>query len=219
MRANAPPTPNAAAAITVLTAAYLVGSVPVAQIAARWLRCADLRGLGSGTVSASALRDLAGLGPMVVAGTLDLAKGAVGPLMAGGRRRPALTALAAAATVSGHNWSPFLGGAGGRGLSPAMGALLVAAPEGAGVLLAGLAAGRAVRQTAVGAMVADAALMPVLARTRGRAGVAIASAVLTPMLAKRLRGNRPAAAPTTYLWRLLFDRDQRRAPTDHGHAG
>lgn len=95
-----------------------------------------------------------------------------------------------------------------------MGALLVTAPEGAGVLLAGLAAGRAVRQTALGAVVADAALLPVLARTRGPAGVAIAAAVLAPMLAKRLLGNRPAATPRVYLWRLLFDRDQRRPPTD-----
>jgi hypothetical protein len=30
------------------------------------------------------------------------------------------------------------------------------------------------------------------------------------MLAKRLLGNRPAATAGTYVWRLLFDRDERR---------
>jgi glycerol-3-phosphate acyltransferase PlsY len=201
-----------ARAAGVVTLSYLVGSVPFAQIVARSLGSVDLRARGNGTVSATALRDVAGTGALVVAGVLDLAKGTVGVLAAGGGRRPGLAALAAAAAVSGHNWSPFLRGAGGRGISPAMGALLVTAPEGAGVLLAGVAAGRAVRQTALGAVVADAVLLPVLIRTRGRAGAVIAVGVLTPMLAKRLLGNRPAPMPSTYLWRLLFDRDQRRAP-------
>ena len=94
-----------------------------------------------------------------------------------------------------------------------MGALLVLAPEGAGVLLAGVALGRAAADNAgVGALVADAALLPVLARTRGRGGAAFAAAVLTPMLVKRLLGNRPAAGASTYFWRLLFDRDDRYEP-------
>src|SRR5437660_880085 len=80
----------------------------------------------------------AGFRVLAVAGVLDVAKGAVGPLLAG-RDRPALAAAAAAAGVAGHNWSPFLRGAGGRGISPAIGALLAGAPVGAAVLLGGLA--------------------------------------------------------------------------------
>jgi hypothetical protein len=53
-----------------------------------------------------------------------------------------------------------------------MGALLVTAPEGTGVLLAGVTAGRLLGQTALGALAADVALLPVPARTRGRAGAA-----------------------------------------------
>jgi glycerol-3-phosphate acyltransferase PlsY len=142
----------------------------------------------------------------------DVAKGTVGPLLAG-RRRPGLAALAAAAAVIGHNWSPFLRGAGGRGISTAMGALLITAPEGAAVLLTGVAVGRLLRQTGLGAVAAYAALLPVLARSRGETGAANAAAVLFPILAKRLLGNSPAATPSTYLWRLLFDRDWRRART------
>ena len=195
--------------MSVLVLAYLVGSVPFSQIVARRSGPGDLRRVGNGTVSASGLRQV-GVGPVVVAGMLDLAKGMIGPMLAGGRRNPSFATLAAAAAIAGHNWSPFLRMAGGRGISPAMGALLVLAPEGAGVLLAGVALGRAVDDNAgVGAVVADAALLPLLARTRGRAGALVAAAVLTPMLVKRLLGNRPAANARTYLWRLLFDRDER----------
>lgn len=218
MHVNRQSTAKVVTAVGLVAVSYLVGSIPFSQITARWLRSVDLRGYGGGTVSATALRDVAGPGALVLAGVLDLAKGTVGPLVAGGRRRPALATLAAAAAVSGHNWSPFLRGAGGRGISPAMGAFLVLAPEGAGVLLAGLAVGRVVRQTAVGAVIADGALLPVLARTRGRTGVAFAAAVLAPMLVKRLLGNRPAATPDTYLWRLLFDRDERSAAAHRERA-
>jgi hypothetical protein len=90
-----------------------------------------------------------------------------------------------------------------------MGALLVTAPQGAAVLLTGLAAGRVLGESALGALAADAALIPILSRIRGRAGTVTAAAVLIPMLVKRLAGNRRATTPSTYLYRLLLDRDQR----------
>jgi acyl phosphate:glycerol-3-phosphate acyltransferase len=192
----------------VLVTSYVAGAIPFAQILARLTSTTDLRDHGIGTVSASALKDVAGIGPVITAGVLDVAKGTIGPLLAGPRQRPSLAAIAGAAAVTGHNWSPFLGGAGGRGISPAMGALLVTAPQGAAVLLTGLAAGRILGETALGALAADAALIPILSRTRGRAGAVAAAAVLIPMLVKRLVGNRRAATPRTYLCRLLLDRDR-----------
>jgi acyl phosphate:glycerol-3-phosphate acyltransferase len=192
----------------VLVTSYVAGAIPFAQILARLKSTTDLRDHGIGTVSASALKDVAGIGPVITAGVLDVAKGTIGPLLAGPQQRPSLAAIAGAAAVTGHNWSPFLGGAGGRGISPAMGALLVTAPQGAAVLLTGLAAGRILGETALGALAADAALIPVLSLTRGRAGAVSAAAVLVPMLVKRLVGNRRAATLSTYLYRLLLDRDQ-----------
>ncbi len=191
----------------VVAASFMAGSVPFAQIVARLAGPADLRETGNGTVSASGLQDL-GTGTVIVAGILDVAKGTIGPQLARRRGGPALAVAAGAAAIVGHNWSPFLRGAGGRGVSPALGTLLVTAPEGTLVLLAGLAAGRVLGETAIGALAAYAALGPVLARTRGRTGALTAAALLTPMLVKRLLGNRPAAGASTYLWRLLLDRDQ-----------
>jgi glycerol-3-phosphate acyltransferase PlsY len=193
----------------VLGVSWLSGSIPFSNIGAHLTTGVDLREVGTGTVSGTSLHEVAGFGPLAVAGVLELAKGAVGPLLAG-RRRPALAAAAAAAAVAGHNWSPFLKGAGGRGISPATGALLATAPAGAAVLLGGLAAGRMAKATGFGSFLADLALVPVVRRVHGRDAALAAGAVLVPIAAKRLAGNRPPPADrrwATLRARLLFDRD------------
>ncbi len=208
---SAPPTRSGGGrrrvpAPAVLAVAFAAGSVPFSNIASRLLHDVDLRDVGSGTVSGTSLYDVAGFGPLAVAGVLEVAKGAVGPLLAG-PDRPRLAALAGGAAVVGHNWSPFLRGAGGRGVSPALGALLAQDWPGGALLLGGMTVGRLLRQTALGCLVADLALVPWLGRRRGTDGVRMAAAVVIPMLAKRLAGNAPAPRPSAYFARLVFDRD------------
>jgi acyl phosphate:glycerol-3-phosphate acyltransferase len=194
----------------VLAAGFAAGAIPFSGLAARLVAGVDLRRTGTGTVSGTGLYETAGFGPLAVAGSLDVAKGAVGPLLAG-RNRPVLAALSAGAAVAGHNWSPLLGGAGGRGISPALGATLACAPEGTVVLGAALAGGRLIRQTALVSLVGMALLFPVLGRRRGLAGVVLAGSLTLPMVAKRLAGNRPPPLGSdrgrVLLSRLLFDRD------------
>jgi len=193
----------------VLGAAFLCGAVPFSNIAARLARGVDLRDVGTGTVSGTSLHEVAGFGPLAAAGVLEVAKGSVGPLLAG-RDRPVLAAVAGGVAVAGHNWSPFLRGAGGRGISPATGALLVSAPSGSAVLLGGLAAGRVARQTALVSLVADIALVPVARRLHGPRGGMAAAAIVGVLIAKRLAGNAPPPAATRWTTlrnRLLFDRD------------
>jgi glycerol-3-phosphate acyltransferase PlsY len=191
-----------------VVAGYLAGSVPCSQVAARLLRQVDLREVGPGTVSGTSLYRVAGFGPLAVAGSADVAKGAVGVLLAPAGS-PVCAAAAAGAAIVGHNWSPWLAGAGGRGISPAIGALLPRTPVGSAALLAGLAGGRLARQTAIGSLAADLALLPILGRRYGRRGVWMAAAVLAPMLAKRLFGNGPPPERTlrVYAARLVLDRD------------
>jgi glycerol-3-phosphate acyltransferase PlsY len=186
--------------------------VPFSNLMARWRADVDLRSVGTGTVSGTALAEVAGSGALAVTGLFELAKGAAGPVLAG-RSHPVAAALAGAAAVAGHNWSPLLGGQGGRGISPAMGALLVTAPAGCAVLLSGLIVGRLGGETALGSFAADLALMPVAARAHGRRGRLAAGAVLAPMVVKRLMGNAAPLErrPRVYLYRLLFDRDTRSA--------
>ena len=118
------------------------------------------------------------------------------------------SALAAAAAVAGHNWSPFLRGAGGRGVAPALGSLLAGAPAGAAYL--GRARCRTAEQTDRARLLRrHLALVPVARRgTAGRGSVA--TAVLVPLLAKRIAGNRAPPAgwdAGTIASRLLFDDD------------
>ncbi len=196
-----------------VVAAYFLGAVPFSNVFARRLRGVDLRGVGTGTVSGTSLYRVAGFGPLAVAGLLDVAKGAVAGALAGGR--PVLGALAAGAAVCGHSWSVFLRGAGGRGISPAMGALAVVAWPGTVLLALGLALGRLARETGLGSFVAEVALTPVLAATHGGAGALAGLAVAVPMLAKRLAGNAPPPPEDRrriLLNRLVYDADERVTP-------
>jgi glycerol-3-phosphate acyltransferase PlsY len=189
-------------------AGFVAGSIPFSNIVAHWTRGVDLRTVGSGTVSGTGLYRVAGFGPLAVAGILDVAKGAVGPLLAS-QTSPGVAALAGGAAVVGHDWSPFLRGAGGRGISPAIGALLAQAWPGAVVLVGGLALGRLAGETALVGLVADLALVPVLARVSGRHAAAAGIAVVAPMLVKRVLGNGPITGDrrATLASRILFDRD------------
>src|SRR5689334_1404264 len=171
-------------ATTVAGVAFLAGSIPFSNLAARRRAGVDLRDVGTGTVSGTSLYDVAGFGPLAAAGVCEVAKGAVGPLLAG-RDRPVLAAVAGGLAVAGHNWSPFLRGAGGRGLSPTIGALLPRAWPGAVVVLGGMTLGRFARQTGLGSFVAQCALVPFLARTRGRNAALAGACVVVPMFVKR----------------------------------
>lgn len=192
----------------VLASAYLVGGLPFSNLAALRLKRVDLRSIGSGTVSGTGLYHVAGFRVLAVVGCLDLAKGALGVALAG-PGRPRLRAGATAMVLSGHNWSPMLRGAGGRGLAPALGATLVLAPEAAALIATGLVAGRLSRHTAAGCFWAILSLLPVLAGTRGRPGLWLGAAVSGPLVAKRLLGNCAPADPSlgVYLNRLVLDRD------------
>jgi len=200
--------PKRPSAGPVLACSFAAGAIPFSNIAARTRAGVDLRDVGNGTVSGTNLFRVAGFGPLAVAGVCDVAKGAVGPLLAGGDR-PVLAAFAAGAAVAGHNWSPFLAGAGGRGISPAIGALAVNAWPGSALLLAGLAAGRVVHQTGLTGFVADAVLVPALAASRGPRGALLGACVVAPMLGKRLLGNQPPARRDwrSRAHRVIFDRD------------
>jgi glycerol-3-phosphate acyltransferase PlsY len=193
----------------VLALSFVAGAIPSSNIAARRRASVDLRDVGSGTVSGTALYRVAGFAPLAVTGIIDIAKAAIGPALAG-RSRPQLAALAGGVAIAGHNWSPFLKGAGGRGFAPSLGALGAQSPWGIPVMLGGLVGGRAVSQTGLGGFVAQCALGPVLYRVQGRRGVLVAACVVASMWLKRLAGNERPAVPSArvYARRLLLDTDE-----------
>lgn len=190
-----------------VAAGFVAGSIPFSNVAARRARGVDLREVGTGTVSGTSLYRVAGFVPLAIAGVFDVAKGALGPLLAGDR--PLLAAVAGGAAVAGHNWSPFLRGAGGRGVAPALGALLVNAWPGVIVIAAAMITGRAVHQTGLATFIGVLALVTLLALFDGSAGAVAGGAIALPMLAKRMLGNAPPtdARVPAYLTRLVLDRD------------
>lgn len=196
-------------ALVVIAVSYLVGSIPFSGLVAWLLRRVDLRTYGTGTVSGTGLYRVAGFRPLVVGGVLDVAKGAVGPALAGADR-PALGAMAGSAAVVGHNWSVFLGGSGGRGISPAMGSMLVTGWPGSAYLLGSLVVGKALQATSLGAFCGFVTLPAVMWRARGRRGLVAAMTLAVPLMVKRILGNQPLPARDTAemaMTRLLFDQD------------
>lgn len=196
--------------------AYLVGAVPTAYLVGRWTRGIDLRRYGSGNVGASNAAQHVGKGAFVLVSAFDaLVKGCGSVLVARALGQGLeLQALAGLLAAIGHNWSPYIGFSGGRGLIVAVGSLLVLSLELAAVSLAvGVLLGRAFRNVALWSGIA-LLLLPFWAwlfreppALMWYAAAALAFAVL-----KRLLSN-PGAPAGDRGWRekllprLLFDRD------------
>jgi len=100
-------------------AAYLLGSIPSAYLAGKWLKGIDLRKYGSGTVSASMVWEHVAKWAVVPVGLFDIFKGALPTWLS---IRLGLSEAAAMvigfAAVVGHNWPLYLNFHGGRGFSP-----------------------------------------------------------------------------------------------------
>jgi glycerol-3-phosphate acyltransferase PlsY len=110
----------------IIITSYLLGSIPTAYLAGRFLRGKDIRQLGD--ENAGAANVYRELGPVagVLVGVFDAAKGAVVILIAQAANMPQAVVLITGATaVVGHNWPVFLGFRGGRGVSTAIGILFV----------------------------------------------------------------------------------------------
>lgn len=214
-------------ALFLIAFAYLVGSVPTSYIAGRWLKGIDLRRHGSGTVSGTSVYYHVSRPAVVVVGVLDIAKVWL-PTWLGLRwglgLGPAL--VAGLAAMIGHNWPIYLGFHGGRGHSSILGIMLAVFPWAFPWLLAFMAVGRALGQTALLSLVGIATLPLLVALAGQPAQVTWASiATLVITIAKRLEANRrPLPAQSTerrrvLLRRFFFDRDvgpretwDRRAP-------
>ncbi len=109
--------------------AFLLGALPFSWVLGK-MAGVDLRRIGSGNPGATNLYRAAGARWGVPGLLLDVAKGAA-PVAAAQWLFPDLTGaatLAAAAAVSGHIWTPFLGFRGGKGVATAAGAFLALNP-------------------------------------------------------------------------------------------
>ncbi|MEE9286197.1 MAG: glycerol-3-phosphate acyltransferase [Dehalococcoidia bacterium] len=113
--------------VLAVAAGYLLGAIPSAYLAGRFLKNLDIRLLGDGNVGAE--NAYAELGPKTGVGVViaDIGKGAlaVGTVQASGFAEGAVLAAGVAA-VAGHTWPVYLHFKGGRGAATTIGVLLVA---------------------------------------------------------------------------------------------
>ena len=109
---------------------YLLGSIPSAYIATRLVSSKDIRQLGGGNVGGLNVYREVGPWPALIAGIVDVGKGAAAVAIAYWLfALPAtFVMLAGIASVVGHNWMVFLKFSGGKGMGATFGALAILLP-------------------------------------------------------------------------------------------
>ena len=109
---------------------YLLGSIPSAYIATRFVKGKDIRQLGGGNVGGLNVFREVGPWPALAAGIADVGKGAAAVAIAYWLLAvpPLFVLLAGLAAVIGHNWMVFIKFSGGKGMGSTIGALAVVLP-------------------------------------------------------------------------------------------
>lgn len=143
---------------------YLLGSLPMGVLVARWLRGVDLRRGGSGHIGALNTLRQAGKGAAALTLLLDLGKGLLATWLAARYGWTAFApAAAGTAVIVGHCWPVWLRFRGGMGLATGAGAVVLFAPL---IPLLGITAWwliLRVNHHSARAMAASMALMPLAA--------------------------------------------------------
>jgi len=202
-------------ALLLVAGGYLMGSIPMAYLAGRWLRGIDLRRYGSGTVSGGMVYEHVARWAVVPVGLFDVFKAALPTWLALrlelGMPVVAVTGLAA---VAGHAWPVFFHFTGGRGTSCFLGVQLVLFPWGVAWTLVFLTIGWRLRNPGPLTLVAYATLPLLAYAVDGPPIVApLAGGMLLLTFIKRLEANRRPLPPPgperrrVVLRRLFLDRD------------
>lgn len=116
--------------------AYIIGAIPTAYLFARFLKDIDIRNYGSGNVGATNAMRLLGKLPGAMVLVIDVIKGilvvtviaVIAQKFLPDAGQNFIKALFGLAAVLGHNWTPFLGFKGGKGVATSAGVMLGISP-------------------------------------------------------------------------------------------
>lgn len=184
-----------ATAVLATGLAYLVGGIPFSFLLARIFGGVDIRRVGSGNIGATNLARSLGLGKGVLGLALDAAKGIAAVLLArrmsGGLEiGPTLEAIAGAAAVVGHAYTPFLRFKGGKGVATGAGAFGVLAPKALLVAVLVFILATAISRMVSLGSVMGALTLPVAAYCSGSGRtVAVAASFVALLVLARHRTN------------------------------
>lgn len=207
---------GAVLAIGLVAIGYLIGSIPLAYLAARW-RGHDLLAEGPGGVSGSAAIERLGVVPGALAGLADALKPALAILIAQRLGSYELSAAAGIAAVVGHIWPVTLRFRGGRGVGPAGAALAALGVWQMALAFAGLVLGRyLIRDSAPGALLGFFATAVTMSLTGASIIGSLAAWILFGVLVTgRVLGFRKESTSgdsnllALLVRRVLLDRDRR----------
>ncbi len=121
--------PDLLTATLLIVASYLIGGIPAAYVGAKIQRGVDIREHGNGNVGTlNAVRTL-GLRSGLLVLAADAAKGALVIIIGRAFGVSDYTLfIVAIAVTAGHNWSPYIGFKGGKGVAVIFGISLAMAP-------------------------------------------------------------------------------------------
>ena len=202
----------------IVIGAYLVGAIPTAYIVARYKAGIDIRDYGSGNVGAANVSSQVGARYGFALGTFDcVAKGILPVLIADLLGQSVAVQVAAGlAAVVGHNWSPFIGFTGGRGIATVIGIVVGLGMWWEVLILAvilGAMGWLIFKDTALWSFISMIAL-PILAFFFDRPMEVVVMSVIIGilLLSKRATGNWsfPKSEEGAYrvlMYRILWDRD------------
>jgi glycerol-3-phosphate acyltransferase PlsY len=123
-------------AIGLVVLGYLVGSLSPSVFLGRLFRGVDVRKEGSGNAGTTNAFRVLGTRLGVAVLVADVLKGVIPVLLARYLSTPLVTVLVALACVTGHNYSVFLRGKGGKGVATGAGAALAMMPVPMAILVA-----------------------------------------------------------------------------------
>ncbi len=113
--------------ILLLVISYLLGGIPYGFLVAKAVKRIDIRTKGSGNIGATNVTRVVGKKWGILVFVLDFLKGFVVPFIVPyfiKEPQAIIFILAVIAVVCGHNWTPYLGFKGGKGVSTTLGAVM-----------------------------------------------------------------------------------------------
>lgn len=202
--------------VLIVAGSYVIGGVPVAYLTGRLLKGIDIREHGTGNVGASNIWRTVSKPAVAPVGVAEIAQGFAGILVAKAFDQSlAVQVVAGLAAIAGHNWSPFIGFTGGRGIDPAIGFMLIlswpALGAFVGLSLLGVALRAVPQLVGLGIVATPFAALAAAQSPEIVAGLAGLAGLIA---AKRLLTNRPSPlvgpdAREVLRNRFLYDRDTR----------
>lgn len=147
--------------LALVLVSYLAGGIPTGYLVARRIQGIDIRRHGSGNPGTANVYRTLGAKAGAITLFVDALKGYL-PVMAAKKIYPGMTGvllLCGAAAIIGHDWTPFLGFRGGKGVATSAGVFLALMPKAMLAAIAVFALGVWLSgHISVGSMAASAAL-------------------------------------------------------------